>query len=182
MRDDEDLRTDFDALYASTSRRLIASVYQLTGDVTEAEDAVHEAFARAWERWPTVSATRDPAAWVRKVALRLAVSSWRRTRNRLRAHLRLGGPGHIPDPTPDHVDLVWALRRLPVGQRLVVVLFHLYDLPIEEIADDLGISPGAVRVRLTRARRALADDLTTTAHSHPREVADRTDTAEVPHG
>ncbi|GCD97795.1 RNA polymerase sigma factor [Embleya hyalina] len=182
MRDDEDLRTDFDALYGSTSRRLIAAVYQLTGDVTEAEDAVHEAFARAWERWPTVSAARDPAAWVRTVALRLAVSSWRRSCHRLRAHLRLGGSGHVPDPTPDHVDLVWALRRLPVGQRLVVVLFHLYDLPIEEIAEDLGITAGAVRVRLTRARRALAVDLTTTTPDPPREVAGRTDTAEVRHG
>ena len=42
--------SEFDAFYAATGRRLVAQVYAMTGDRAEAEDAVAEAYARAWQR------------------------------------------------------------------------------------------------------------------------------------
>ena len=53
-------------------------------------------------------------------------------------------------------DALWqAVQALPVDQREAVVLFYYEDLPTEEIARIVGTSPGAVRVRLSRAREKL---------------------------
>ncbi len=90
----------------------MAAVYAATGDLAEAEDAVQEAYARAWQRWDRLTAEGDPTPWVRTVALRLAVSSWRRARNRMRAHFRHGPPPDLPDLAPDRVALIHALRGL----------------------------------------------------------------------
>src|SRR5262245_54531724 len=88
MRDSD----GFDEFYAATSRTVVAQVYAMTGDLTEAEDAVAEAYARAWQRWSRLHAYADPTAWVRTVAYRIAVSSWRRARNRLTAQQRWSTP------------------------------------------------------------------------------------------
>ncbi|TGA83152.1 SigE family RNA polymerase sigma factor, partial [Streptomyces palmae] len=157
--------SDFDQFYAATARRLVAAVYAATGDLAEAEDAVQEAYARAWQRWDRLSQEGDPTPWVRTVALRLAVSSWRRARNRLRAHLRHGPPVDMPELAPDRVALMDALRGLKPDQRTVLVLHHLLDLPIEQVARETGISEGAVRTRLSRARQALGRRLSDTPES-----------------
>ncbi|MEU0681311.1 MULTISPECIES: SigE family RNA polymerase sigma factor [Streptomyces] len=149
----------FDDFYATHAQRLVAIVYAVTGDVTEAEDAVQEAFARAWLRWDRLAATGDPTPWVRTVAMRLAVSTWRKSRNRLRAHFRHGPPADLPGLAPDHVALVDALRRLKPEQRRVIVLHHLLDLPVEEVARETGSTRAAVRTRLVRARRLLGAHL-----------------------
>jgi RNA polymerase sigma-70 factor (ECF subfamily) len=146
---------DFDDFYAATARRMVAVVFAVTGDLGEAEDAVQEAYARAWLRWPALTAEGDPTPWVRTVALRLAVSTWRKARNRMRAHFRHGPPQDAPDLAPDRVALVAALRGLGEDQRTAVVMHHLLDLPVEEIARETGVSPAAVRTRLSRGRKAL---------------------------
>jgi RNA polymerase sigma-70 factor, ECF subfamily len=72
----------FDEFYAETATRVVTQVYMMTGDLAEAEDAVQEAYARAWLRWPRVGAYADPAAWVRTVAYRIVP----RSRGRGRQH------------------------------------------------------------------------------------------------
>jgi len=151
-----DAPRDFDTFYTGTSRRLVAQVYALVGDRSEAEDAVAEAYARAWQRWPTVSGYEDPAAWVRTVAYRIAVSSWRRALNRRSAHARLDHRPAAPPPGPEVVLLAQALRRLPLAQRRALVLYYLADLPVQRIADETGASLSAVKAQLSRGRRALA--------------------------
>lgn len=151
---------DFDEFYAVTAKRLVAAVYAVTGDLGEAEDAVQEAYARAWQRWAKLTAEGDPTPWVRTVALRLAVSTWRKTRNRVRAHFRYGVPADAPALAPDRVALIAALRELGEEQRTAVVLHHLMDLPVEEVARETGVSNAAVRTRLSRARKALGYRLT----------------------
>ncbi|ARQ71516.1 SigE family RNA polymerase sigma factor [Streptomyces marincola] len=151
---------DYETFYAATARRLVTAVYALTGDLGDAEDAVQEAYARAWQRWDRLAAEGDPTPWVRTVALRLAVSTWRKTRNRLRAHLRHGPPPAVPSAAPDHVALVTALRELPRDQRVAVVLHHVLDLPVAQVAQETGVSEPAVRTRLSRARRTLRARLT----------------------
>ncbi|MDT0345222.1 SigE family RNA polymerase sigma factor [Streptomyces litchfieldiae] len=151
----EEAWRDYETFYASTARRLVTAVYALTGDLADAEDAVQEAFARAWQRWDKLSAEGDPAPWVRTVAVRLAVSTWRKARNRLRAQLRHGPPPAVPSLAPDHVALVAALRELPAEQRVAVVLHHVLDLPVAQVARETGVSEPAVRTRLSRARKAL---------------------------
>ncbi|MEV7896067.1 SigE family RNA polymerase sigma factor [Streptomyces cyaneofuscatus] len=153
---------EFDAFYAATAKRLVATVYAMTGDLAESEDAVQEAYARAWQRWDRLAREGDPLPWVRTVASRLAVSAWRRTRNRLRAQLRHGPASDDPGPSGvsgDRAALVAALRELRPDQRRAVVLHHLLDLPVEEVARETGSTSGAVRTRLSRARKQLGERL-----------------------
>ncbi|MGW6159611.1 SigE family RNA polymerase sigma factor, partial [Streptomyces sp. NPDC055144] len=152
---------DFDAFYAATAKRLVATVYAMTGDLGEAEDAVQEAYARDWQRWDRLTRDDDPLPWVRTVASRLAISAWRRTRNRLRAHLRHGPAPDQPALSADRVVLVAALRQLSRDQRQAVVLHHLLDMPVADVARETGASSGAVRTRLSRARKLLGAQFAT---------------------
>jgi hypothetical protein len=86
---------DFDMFYAATSRRLVRQIFAMTGDLSEAEDAVQEAYIRAWRRWPRIRAYDDPEAWLRVVAYRITVNSWQKARNRLTAH-RAGRHHELP--------------------------------------------------------------------------------------
>jgi RNA polymerase sigma-70 factor (sigma-E family) len=155
----ERMRTDeaFDAFYLATYRRVLGQVFTLVGSVAEAEDAVQEAYARAWQRWARLDGYADPEAWVRRVAYRIAVSSWRKTVNRLLAHRRLGPPDQVAGASVDQLALRDALLRLPPEQRVAVVLHHLVGLSVEEIAAETATPVGTVKSRLSRGRRALAE-------------------------
>jgi len=146
----------FDAFYRDTRQRLFDCLVGLTGDRAEAQDVVHEAYARAWQRWQTVGDYADPEAWVRTVARRLAVSQWRRARSALRAYRRMGPEPPVRGPDVERMALVSALGKLPKKQREAIVLHHLVELPVAQIARETGVPEGTVKARLARGRRALA--------------------------
>jgi RNA polymerase sigma-70 factor (ECF subfamily) len=141
-------------LYATSYARLVGVVGAIAGDRQEAEEAVQDAFVRLLGRWQQVSRYDDPEAWLRKVALGKLSNRRRKARNGLRALARLGPPPDAPAPTGDAVDLDRALASLPHEQRAVVVLRHL-GLDVATIATELGVRPGTVKSRLSRARAAL---------------------------
>src|SRR6204780_3386128 len=146
---------DFDVFYAATSRRLVRQIFAMTGDLGEAEDAVQEAYIRAWRRWPRIRAYDDPEAWLRVVAYRITVNSWRKARNRLTAH-RADRQQELPGLSPDLVALVSALRKIPETQRRAIVLYHLAGLSVEEIAHETGGPTGTGKARLAPRRRGAA--------------------------
>ncbi len=150
---------DFDEFYRASRQRLYDCLYALTGDAGEAQDALHEAYARAWQRWSRLSDYADPEAWVRTVARRIAVSRWRRAMAALRAYRRIGPTPDVAGPDPDSVALVGALRLLSVEQRTAIVLHHLVGLPVADVAVETGVPAGTVKARLARGRRALAAHL-----------------------
>jgi RNA polymerase sigma-70 factor (ECF subfamily) len=80
----------FAAFYTGSYRRLLGHLFTVTGDLAEAENALQEAYARAFVRWPRVRDYDLPEAWVRRVALNLAAMAARSLRRRTRALLRLG--------------------------------------------------------------------------------------------
>jgi RNA polymerase sigma-70 factor (ECF subfamily) len=151
---------EFDRFYAGTAHRIVRQLFLLTGDLGEAEDVVHEAFERAWLRWDTVQTADSPEGWVRVVARRIAVSRWRKARNAARAWYRHGGEDDRPPPDGEHIDLVAALKSLPERQRVAIVLHHLGDLSVEQVAVETGTSVSAVKAQLSRGRAALAHLLT----------------------
>jgi RNA polymerase sigma-70 factor (ECF subfamily) len=65
----------------------------------------------------------------------------------------------VPPLGPDHVALVAALRRLSPDQRRAIVLHHLVDLPVAEVAHELQVAVGTVKSWLHRGRAALAAEL-----------------------
>jgi RNA polymerase sigma-70 factor (ECF subfamily) len=147
---------DFDDFYAASSARLVRALHAMTGDHSEAQDVVQEAYARAWQRWSTVSRYDAPEAWVRQVAWRLAVSRARRAKVGLGKLRRHGPAPDVPALEPDHVALVAALRQIPAEQRRAIVLHHLVGLSVAEVAAECGVPDGTVKARLSRGRSALA--------------------------
>ncbi|MDP9497156.1 MAG: SigE family RNA polymerase sigma factor [Actinomycetota bacterium] len=150
---------EFDAFYQRSFVRLVGQLYAMTGDFAEAQDVVQEAFVRAWDRRSQLAAAEHPEAWVRTVAWRLAVSRWRRAQNAIAAWRRHGPPQDVDAPEVHNVALVTALRRIPEAQRRVIVLHHLCDLSVEQIAAETRAPTGTVKAQLSRGRAALKQHL-----------------------
>ena len=160
---------DFDELYQARYLDVVATVHALVGDLGVAQELAQEAFCRAWQRWDRVARYEDPAAWVRRVAMNLAMSRWRRLVVARRHLLRREPPPEAPALGPDHVVLVAALRTLPADQRRAIVLHHLVDLPVHQVAEELGVPAGTVKSWLHRGRAALAAYLSET--EEPKEAS-----------
>ncbi len=129
---------------------------------------VQEAFVRAWDRRHRLMADEAaPEAWVRTVAMRLAVSRWRRAKRWLELVRHSPAARDDPGPGPDRTALVAALRQLPEAQRMAVVLHHLCDLSVEQVASETGAPVGTVKARLSRGRAALARHLATDEAEEP---------------
>ncbi|MFB0616218.1 SigE family RNA polymerase sigma factor [Streptomyces sp. AGS-58] len=150
---------EFDAFYAAAFPRLTGQLYAFTGDHGEAQDVVQEAFVRAWDRRQRFLAEGAPEAWIRTVAMRLAVSRWRRSRRWLELVRRTPPPDPTPGPNPEYAALVAALRELPEAQRMAIVLHHLCDLSVEQVASETRAPVGTVKARLSRGRAELAKRL-----------------------
>lgn len=146
----------FDEFYAASYRHLVGGIYAICGDLAEAQDCVQEAFIRAWDKRRTLDADQSPEAWVRTVAYRLAVSRWRRARKALAPPDRAYAPRTPAEPSVSRVALTRALQQLPANQRRAIVLHHLYDLSVADIARETGVATGTVKARLSRGRAALA--------------------------
>ena len=129
------LEAGFAEFYQASYRRLAVQVYAYVGSAAEAEDAVQEAFLRAWRRWSVVSRYDDPVAWVRRVAWNLATGHLRRVMRAARVLRRHRRAGPVAVLGPDHVALVAALRRLPHRHRQVIVMHYIADMSVAEHTD-----------------------------------------------
>jgi RNA polymerase sigma-70 factor (sigma-E family) len=163
-------------VYAVSAGRLVAQLFGMTADYAEAQDVVQEAFVRVLARPSLLRNIRHPEAWLRTVAMNLARSRHRRRAlfNRLVRAGKVDPPDRqVPGLSPDHVALVAALQGLPEKIRRAIVLHHIADLPVAEVADIMGCSVEAVKSRVMRGRRALADHLDepATAPARSRTVA-----------
>ncbi len=151
----------FDEFYQASFRRLTGQLYAMIGNREEAEECVQEAFVKAWAHRRRLDRAGHPEAWVRTTAYRLAVSRWRRTTLARRPPDRAVSPDlSSAGPSERNVALVRALRELPEPQRRALVLHHVCDLPVAEVARETGAPEGTVKARLSRGRAALAALLT----------------------
>ena len=144
---------DFDALFRGAGSGVFRTLYAYTGGRRDiAEEAMAEAFARAIARSGTV---RDPVAWIYRTAFRLANEELRAERKRGPA------PEEEGSAPPELGGLVDALRQLSPNQRAAIVLRHVLDLDISEVAHRMGTAQPTVRVHLHRGRRKLRELLGT---------------------
>ena len=152
---------EFDDFYAASFQRITGQVYAMIGSRDEAQECVQEAFVRAWAHRKKLERAEHPEAWVRTTAYRLAVSRWRRTvRGRRPVDRAVGAATETAAPSEAHVALVTALRQLPEAQRQALVLHHIADLPVHDVAREMGVPEGTIKARLSRGRAALAALLT----------------------
>ncbi len=146
------LRVDFGAHLEANYRRLVAQLYAITLDPAEAHSAVQDAYSRAWRTWATISRTPDPTGWVRRVAVRSTIRSWRRFRLRSRRTVGISGDTSVG-------AMLDALRRLPAPERRCVVLHHMAGSPLPEIAAVERVSLGTTAARLARAEQVVSAGL-----------------------
>jgi RNA polymerase sigma-70 factor (ECF subfamily) len=108
-------------------------------------------------RWKRVASCDSPEAWVRRVALNLAVDGHRRRRTRWRMHQASRPPTPAPAPGETSLDVVRAVRQLPPHQREVIVLHYLLDMSVDDVARELGRPASTVKTQLLRARSRLLE-------------------------
>jgi len=158
-------RADFDDAFRAEYPGIVRVVAPIVGSVPDAEGLVQDAFVKAFARWGRISRYDRPGAWIQRVAIRDAVRFSRRG----------SGPATTAtanaDPVAgvaDQIDLQRALLTLSGRQRACIVLHHLADWPVSDVADALGCAEATVRVHLHRGRQALA----TTLRPEPQETTD----------
>lgn len=142
-----DAERRLEVVYREQGARLWRAVFLTSGSREVADDAVAEAFAQALRRGREL---RDPAAWVWRVAFRVAAGELKE-RGRMTT-FEVEPVGGMPEP---FVDLWRALGRLPLKQRASVVLADYAGWSHREIAKALGSSVSAVGVHVHRARKRL---------------------------
>lgn len=163
-------RDAFDELVRETWGQTYALALRLTGDDHDARDVVQEAYLRAYRGLRRFRGDARFTTWLHRITANCA--STHLGRRRRHRHVALDEVTHddavvmadlepLRDPSgrAENAELrrrlQVALRQLPPRLRAVVVLRDIYDLPHEEIAEELGISVAAAKVRLHRARRSL---------------------------
>jgi RNA polymerase sigma factor (sigma-70 family) len=143
----------FRATYASVER----TAFLVIGDRARAEEVAQDAYVKMFQRWPAVRRYERPDAWVRRVAIRMAIKQAKRDRRRTDLERQAVQPDvHAPLPDP---DLAACVARLSPMQRAVVVLYYWEDNSIFDIARALEVSESTVKQHLFRARARLADAL-----------------------
>jgi RNA polymerase sigma-70 factor (ECF subfamily) len=172
-------RDAFSILAAGVADRFLQVSHRILSDIDLAEDATQQALLSVWQDLPQL---RDPArfeAWSYRLLVRACYAEGRKTR-RWAPNLRVL-PVDEPMATDDlsavvdRDQLERAFRRLSLNHRSVVVLHHYLDLPLDRVADVLGVPIGTVASRLHYAMRALREviqpDADAGTGSAPREAA-----------
>lgn len=155
----------FDTFYAREFRALVALTYVLSGSPTLAEDLAQEAMATAYRQWSRVSAMESPTGFVRRIASHMAASAVRRRVAEAKAMLRLTSQRPVLPQFDEPDEQFWAaVRRLPTRQAQAVALRYIYDCPVSEVAEVMGISQGAAKSHLFRGRQTLIQVLGLPAH------------------
>jgi RNA polymerase sigma-70 factor (sigma-E family) len=155
----------FSAAVADHHRELARFAYRLCGDSGLAEDIVAEAYARVWPHWRRGRVEALLPYLMRTVANEVYERHRRRRRELSRQPLADVGAaaGGFEQRIDEHDSLWAALGRLPLQQRVVLVLRVVEDQSEEQTATVLGIPRGTVKSRLSRA---LAELRSIMEHSH----------------
>lgn len=147
---------EYDWYFRAAFAPVCRTVFLIVHDRELAEDITQEALYRMLRHWRTVSTYEHPEAWVRRVAIRIAVREVQRAAARPVKERVAQQPRYddLPDP-----DVARAVATLAPMQRAAVVLFYWEDRPVHEIAEVLEVSDSTVKQHLYRARHRLAQML-----------------------
>lgn len=153
-----DDRRDYEWVFRASFTSITRTVYLIVHDQAVAEEVTQDAFIKLLGNWSSIAGYDRPEAWVRKVAIRMAVRhvgrEARRPVKEARAQPFPPAVAAAPDP-----DVSRAVQQLAPMQRAVVVLHYFEDRPVLEIARTLQVSESTVKQHLYRARSRLAQSL-----------------------
>jgi RNA polymerase sigma factor (sigma-70 family) len=156
-----DREGDFREMFADHYARVVRTVFWVLQDWDRSEEVTQDAFVQLLRHWGRVADHDQPDAWVRRVAIRLAVQVAKRERRLTTAMLRSRPATEASPPLGDPIsaEVLAAVRQLPPKQRAAVALRYFEDKPVDEVAQVLDCSASTARVHLHRARQRLAETL-----------------------
>ena len=162
-------RRAFERVYRIHVNRVFSLCARMTGDRARAEELTQDVFVRAWEKLNLFRGESSFSTWLHRLTVNVVLNA-RKTDSRQRSRVEEtddddGGidalPGVVGSPLApgDLLDLEEAITKLPPGARRVFVLHDVEGYKHEEIAEMLGVTSGATKAQLHRARRLLREAL-----------------------
>ena len=167
----------FEAFLRQYQDLVFSTAMRLLANRAEAEDVTQEVFLKAYARFGELEHSPTVAGWLRTVATNLSLNHLTRYRLRWSFFSELfSGRGEdeheitVDFPAPENVEeemhaadrkviVEQALQKLPVAQRVPIVLYHMEGLSYEDIAAKLGVSLGKVKTDIHRGRESLRKKL-----------------------
>ncbi len=162
-------REAFDELVRRTFVDTFTLARRLTGNEEDARDVVQDAYLRAWRAIGKFRGEAQFSTWLYRITANAAATHTRKRKRHATESLEV-----VAEPVDTHAEaqpeastesadslqrIAAALDELPPKLRSLVVLKDVYGLPHDAIAEELGISVPAAKVRLHRARKKLRDRL-----------------------
>jgi RNA polymerase sigma-70 factor, ECF subfamily len=145
----------FDALVRPLIDPGLRLALSMLGDRRDAEDATQEALTRAWRKLHQLRPGMPVRPWFFAIVANQCRNVRRTPWFRLTSVVDLVGRHPAPEPEVEHLDLERGLQQLPAADRGALFLHFYLDLPIEEVAATLGVSPAAAKSRIYRACHRL---------------------------
>ena len=163
----DEIRSRIDALYRTESRRVLATLIRLLGDFDRAEEAMHDAFSVAMERWATGDVPANPRAWLISTARFRAIDATRRlarldaSANDVAAQLHPVNDAAADDEdvADDRLRLIFTCCHpaLAHESQIALTLREVCGLTTEEIARAFLTAPPALAQRIVRAKAKIRD-------------------------
>ena len=166
----------FNELVLRYEKQVYNLAYRLTGNYDDANDVASDTFLRVFNSIGKFRGDSAFSTWLYRIVTNVYLDA--RKRRTAHPHCSLeeclevddgalvreiedpsDGPEHRVEEAERHAALLAAINELPDFQRVIIVLYHIQEMPYDEIADILGMPLGTVKSRLNRARRALRDKL-----------------------
>jgi RNA polymerase sigma-70 factor (ECF subfamily) len=161
-------RQAFERLYHRHVNRVFSLCARMVVDRTRAEELTQDVFVRAWEKLQLFRGESSFATWLHRLAVNVVLNE-RKTESRRRSRFEeenaergmdgYAGVVGMTLPPGDLLDLEEAITRLPPGARRVFTLHDVEGYKHEEIAEMLGVTTGATKAQLHRARLLLRQRL-----------------------
>jgi RNA polymerase sigma-70 factor (ECF subfamily) len=161
-------RGAFERLYRLHVNRVFSLCARMVTDRARAEELTQDVFVRAWEKLKLFRGESSFGTWLHRLTVNVVLNARKsdgRQRSRFEENDEEGGMDvyagvvGMPLPPGDMLDVEEAITRLPPGARRVFVLHDVEGYKHEEIADMLGVTSGATKAQLHRARLLLRQAL-----------------------
>ena len=159
-------RRAFERLYRLHLARVFSLCARMVADRTRAEELTQDVFVRAWEKLHLFRGESAFGTWLHRLTVNVVLNE-RKTEGRQRSRFADDDQGDPIDQRPgrpyapgDRMDLEMAVNKLPKGARRVFTLHDVEGYKHDEIAEMLGVTTGATKAQLHRARMLLRQALT----------------------
>jgi RNA polymerase sigma-70 factor (ECF subfamily) len=158
-------RLAFERLYRRHVDRVFTLCARMAGDRTRGEELTQDVFVRAWEKLHLFRGESSFGTWIHRLAVNVVLNA-RKSEGRRLSRVEDDGEGDgvdglvgRPAAPGDRMDLEAAIAKLPPGARRVFTLHDVEGYKHEEMAEMLGVTTGATKAQLHRARMLLREAL-----------------------